>query len=97
MAKLANPSINVDAEKLTDEVAKLLRINQVDQEGRSIFEIRLPNLAKCYGDDEIVIYSMTRAIKLKLENELCSNMNRVAKVNIIREGNDLIAKTYPKI
>lgn len=51
MAKLANPSINVDAEKLTDEVAKLLRINQVDQEGRSIFEIRLPNLAKCYGDD----------------------------------------------
>ena len=73
MAKLAKHSMPVNTEKLTEEAAKQPKINQTSQKETSVFEIPLPNFAKCYDDDEIVIYSMTRAIKLKLENELCSD------------------------
>jgi predicted transglutaminase-like protease len=95
MAKLANPAINVDAEKLTEELVKLIGINQVTKEGDITVEIPpLSKLAKCYEDDEIVIYSMARAIKLKLENELCSNFENIRKIEIKQDGEDLIVFAY---
>ncbi|AGK61323.1 hypothetical protein Asulf_01332 [Archaeoglobus sulfaticallidus PM70-1] len=95
VAKLSDPSIEVNTEKLTDEVTKLLEINQVTQKENSIVEIPpLSKLAKCYGEDEIVIYSMTRAIKLKLENELCDNINRISKIDVVQDGDNLVVKVY---
>jgi len=96
MAKLANHSMSVNTEKLTEETAKQLKINQTTQKETSIFEIPLPNFTKCYDDDEIVIYSMARAIKLKLENELCSNFEKIEKIEIKQDGKDLIVFTYPR-
>ena len=96
MAKLANHSMSVNTEKLTEETAKQLKINQTTQKETSVFEIPLPNFTKCYDDDEIVIYSMARAIKLKLENELCSNFEKIEKIEIKQDGKDLIVFTYPR-
>ena len=91
IAKLANPSINVDTEKLTDETGKLLKIGQTTQKN-SVFKMPLPitKLAKCYDNDEVVIYSIARAIKLKFENELCSNFENIEKIEIKQDGEDLI-------
>jgi len=97
MTKLANPSINVDTEKLTDEVDKLLKIGQTTQKN-SVFKIPIPipRLAKRYDNDEIVIYSMARAIKRRLENELCSNLENIEKIEIKQNSDDLIVSAYLK-
>lgn len=84
----------INMKKLTKEVVKMLKINQVSQKEKPDFEIPLKNYAAYYEDDEIVIYSLARAIKNKLENELCSNINKVSKVEISQNGKDLIVKVY---
>jgi len=84
----------VNTEKLTKEVAKLLKINQMSQEREPDFKITIPNFANYFEDDEIVMYSMARAIKLKLENELCSNFENIEKIEIKQDGVDLIVFTY---
>jgi len=81
-------------EKLTREVTKLLKIDQKSQKKKHDFEITLPNFATYYEDDEIVIHSMARAIKNKLESEFCGNINRISKIDIIQNGRDLIVKIY---
>ena len=93
MAKLKNSSAHVNTEKLTEEVAKLIGIDQVNQDEGIFVKIPLSfKLGKCYEDDEIIIYSMARAIKLKLENELCTNVDRIARVEVIQDGDDLLVK-----
>jgi len=95
IAKLINPSAQLDTEKLSEEVVKLLEISQkTDKENYYVVEIPFPKFAKCYEDDEIVIYSMARAIKLMLENELCSNFENTEKIEIKQNGNDLIVLAY---
>lgn len=93
-ANLANPSTSIDIARLREEVVKLMKINKTSQKESKVFRIPIPNLAKCYEDDEVVIYSMARAIKLKLENELCSNINEITRVNLFQEGNNLIVRAY---
>jgi len=95
IVKLTNPSFHANTEKLIEEVSRLIGINQVTQKEGSIVELPpIPKLAKCYEDDEFVIYSMARAIKLKLENELCGNVNRITKIDIIQDEDKLIIKAH---
>ena len=58
------------------------------------FEITLPNFATYYEDDEVVVHSMARAIKNKVESELCSNIDKISKINIVQNEGDLIVKIY---
>lgn len=95
IAKLTNPSAHINTEKLTEEVARLIGINQVIQDGRTIVKIPLlSKLAKSYEDDEIVIYSMARTIKLRLENELCSSFENIEKIEIKQSDSNLIVLAY---
>ncbi len=93
-AKLVLPE--VDTGKLTEEIAKMLKISQKSQKEEPDFEITMPNFANYFEDDEIVIYSMARAIKLKLEDEFCSNLKNIEKIEIKQNGNDLIVSIYLK-
>jgi len=93
IAKLTNPSAHLNNEKLTNEVARLMGINQIAHGSSTIVKITFPSkLAKSYEDDEIIIYSMAKTIKLKLENELCTNVDRIARVEVIQDGDDLLVK-----
>ena len=79
--------------KLTNEVARLMGINQIAHGSNTIVKLTFPSkLAKNYEDDEIIIYSMAKTIKLKLENELCTNIDRIARVEVIQDGDDLLVK-----
>ncbi len=94
-SKVDFPKINT--EKLTEEIANILEIKQSSHKDEPDFKITLPNYAIYYDDDEITKYSLIRAIKNRLENEVCGNMNKISKVNISQnEQNkrDLTAAVY---
>ena len=74
--------------ELTDKVSKLLGINQSSHKEISDFDFTLENYAVYYENDDIVKYSLTRAIKNKLENEFCSNINKISKIEINQCEND---------
>jgi len=84
----------VNTEKLTKEVAKLLKISQTPQKEELDFKVTMPNFATYYEIDEIIIYSMARAIKNRLESELCSNIDKISKIEISQNGKDLIVEVY---
>ncbi|MCK4732806.1 MAG: hypothetical protein KAT65_10155, partial [Methanophagales archaeon] len=63
----------VGTEELTERITNILGIEQSSQKDKPDFEIPLSNYAIYYDDDEITKYSLIRAIKNKLESELCSN------------------------
>lgn len=86
------PKINT--EKLTEEIATILGIKQSSQENEPDFDIPLPNYAIYYDDDGIIKYSLIKAIKNKLESELCSNLDKIYKIEIIQDGKDLILNVY---
>ncbi|CAG0982939.1 hypothetical protein METP1_01873 [Methanosarcinales archaeon] len=83
-------SPKVDTEKLTEEIANISRIKLGLGKAGPDFKIILKNLAIYYVDDDITRYSLTRAIKNKLENELCSNMSKISEIRICQNNKDLI-------
>ena len=78
----------INTAELTDNVSKLLGINQNSQKDISDFDFTLENYAVYYENNEIVKYSLTRAIKNKLENEFCGNIDKVSKIEISQSEND---------
>lgn len=93
IAKLKDQSTRINVERLTEEVVKLIGVKQVDYGEGAVAKIPLPSkLTKCYEDDEIVTYSMARTIKLKLENEFCSNFKNIEKIGIRQDGEDLVVE-----
>ena len=83
-----------NTQKIQDEVVKMLKISQTSKKDKPDFEITFPEFATYYEDDEIVIYSMARAIKRKLGNELCSNISRVSKIEIVQKEKDIVVSVY---
>lgn len=84
----------VDTDKLTVEVAEMLKMKQVSQKEIPEFEIPLKNYAIYYEEDDITKHSLMKAIKNKLESELCGNMDKISKIEISQNKNDLIVKVY---
>ena len=86
----------VNADELTKKVAEMLKIRQDSQKDNPYAEIPLKNFAIYYEDDEITKYSLIRAIKNKLESELCGNIDKVSKIEITQNENekDVIIKVY---
>ena len=87
----------VGTEELTERIANIVGIEQSPQRNEP-FEIRLYDYAIYYDDDEITKYSLIRAIKNRFEGELCSNIDKVSKIEINQNkkenGKDLIIKVY---
>ncbi|HEC93365.1 MAG TPA: hypothetical protein ENI51_10305 [Candidatus Atribacteria bacterium] len=80
--------------ELTEEITNLLGINQNLHKYKTGFRIRLKNFVIPYEDDAITKYSLIRAIKNKLESELCSNMDKISKIEINQDKSDLIVRVY---
>ena len=91
--RITRNSPKIDTEKLTEEITNILGIKQSPQRNEP-FEIRLYDYAIYYDDNEITKYSLIRAIKNKLESELCSNIDKVSRIEISQNEKDLIMKVY---
>ena len=86
--------ISVDTKELTKKLAEELKISQTLQKAKPNFEFPLKNYALYYEDDEIVKYSLIRAIKNRLRKELCNNIHKVSKIEICQKEKDLSVKVY---
>jgi len=82
-------ALKINNEKLTEEVANILGIRQSSHKDKPNFEILLKNYAFYYEDDEIIKYSLIRSIRNRLENELCSNINKIIRIKLSQIEKDL--------
>lgn len=92
-----SPRKDINTNELTENVSKILGINPISFEDKSIFKSILKNCAVYYADDAIVKYSLIRAIKNKLENDFCINKNKISKIKINHDDKDsknLILEVY---
>jgi len=58
------------------------------------YEIQLRNYATYLDSDEIVLYSMLRLLKNKIDNEVCTNVGKLNKLVLLQDGNDLVMRIY---
>ncbi|MCG2728342.1 MAG: hypothetical protein L6244_06825 [Candidatus Methanoperedenaceae archaeon] len=84
----------VNTTELTEEVSIILGTTQISQKEKSDFEIALKDYAVYYEDDDIVKNSLIRAINNKLENEFCSNIDKISKIKINQNKRDLVVAVY---
>lgn len=78
--------MDVNTDELTEKVSKILGISQISKKEKSDFKtLRLKNYAIYDEDNDIVKHSLIRAIKNKLENEFCGNINKITKIKIIQD------------
>lgn len=80
------PQLDVDI--VTNEVAYSLGISQLSNKSEPDTEINLKYFAIRYDRDEIVEFSLTRAIKNKLDSELCGNMRKITKIELSQDKSD---------
>jgi predicted transglutaminase-like protease len=84
------PEVNL--ERLTNAVVAEMGAKQVSERSRPDLEIPLKNFAIYYEPDEIVEFSLIRAIKNKIESEFCGNLDKISKIEILQDKNDLILR-----
>jgi predicted transglutaminase-like protease len=84
------PEVNL--ERLTNAVVAEMGVKQVSERSRPDLEIPLKNFAIYYEPDEIVEFSLIRAIKNKIESEFCGNLDKISKIEILQDKNDLILR-----
>jgi predicted transglutaminase-like protease len=71
----------IDLEALSMKISNILAINN-QSSGNKKFVKPLKNLKKFYEDDEVISYSLARAIKNRLSDELCGEIKRITKLEI---------------
>lgn len=74
----------IDTEKLTEDFANMLKIKQSLHKDEPDFKIHLKNYAIYYEDNDITKYSLIRAVKNKLESELCGSMDKTQKLKLVK-------------
>jgi predicted transglutaminase-like protease len=85
-----------DTDKLTNDAAKILNIEQKSRRKEPDFTTTLKKYSMLYENDEISKFSLVRAIKNKLIDEFCENSNKISKIDITIDKEDLILKVYTK-
>jgi predicted transglutaminase-like protease len=84
----------VDVEYLMKMIAYDMAISQNLDKKAPDLEINLKNFAACYYRDEIVEFSLLKAIKNKLESELCENLRKIKGIKITQNQEDLVLGVY---
>lgn len=75
-------------QKLEQEINRMFGLDRT-QETINFAEIKpKKNFIRYWENDEIVEYSILRLLKNNIEAELCSNVNRMTKIKLIRQDND---------
>lgn len=86
------PRVNI--ESLTRKLVDEIKLGQDIDENAFSFEVKLEDFAVYYEDNEIVEFSMLRAINNRLDKELCGQFERICGIELNQRGVDLIAKVY---
>ena len=84
----------VDVDIITKKVACNLGISQISNKSEPDAEINLKYFAIRYDRDEIVEFSLLKAIKNKLDSELCGNLGKIKKIKLSQNGLDLTLAVY---
>ena len=74
------------------ELRKIVPVGRGEK--NRLIEIPLKNYAVFYENDGVVEYSIARSIRKILENELCTNFNRITDIELKWDRGDLIAKIW---
>jgi len=86
------PKVNEGA--LTNKIASKLGISQMSEKLEPNAKITLKDFALLYDESEIVEFSLLKAIKNKLDSELCDNIKKVTKIEVFQNGSDLTLAVY---
>ncbi|KPU62399.1 hypothetical protein EP1X_09010 [Thermococcus sp. EP1] len=80
-------------QKLECEINKMFGLNKPLKKGKPV-KIKLKNFVQYWENDEIVQYSILRLLKNKIEAELCGNISRLAKIELVQLDKDLTLNIY---
>lgn len=88
-------------EYLTEEIAKIFNIKQYSSKDEPDIKIPLEKFVKYHYDalvkfsyDEIIKYSLMRAIKNRVKNEFYVNTDKISKIMIKQDKEDLMLEVY---
>jgi len=85
---------DVDTKYLTSELQRILKIesSKNKNENNKIETIKKPVklFALKYDDDEIVKYSLVRALRNKVETDFCGCLDKISKVEVMQKEKDLV-------
>lgn len=91
-------NIEVCIKKLEALLTRKFNLDQAET-GHEEPDLRIPlkNYALYCEDDEIILHSMARDIKNRIEAEICSNITRLSEINISKEdAQNLVVEIYLK-
>ena len=89
----------VDTKYLTSELQRALKVafkNKNEDDKIETVEITANLFALKYDEDEIVKYSLIRALKNKIENDFCGCLDKISKIEVMQKEKDLVLKIYYK-
>ena len=89
----------VDTEYLTSELQRAFKIETKNKnEDNKIETIEKPVelFALKYDDDEIVKYSLVRALQNIIETDFCGCLDKISKVEVTQKEKDLVLKIHYK-
>ncbi|AHF80224.1 transglutaminase-like domain-containing protein [Thermococcus paralvinellae] len=91
-----NKNIEICIEKLEALLTREFNLNQAETTHREPdFKIILKNYVIYCEDDEIILYSMARSIKNRIEAELCGNIKKLSWFKISKkDSKNLVAEIY---
>jgi len=85
-----------DVKTLANKVVNILEIEEGTRGHKADLEIPLRYYALYCDNDEIVEFSLIKAIKNKLENEFCGDLSKISKVEITQHAKDFILSVWMK-
>ena len=99
--KLESATIpDVDTKYLTSELQRILKVRSSENknENNKTETIKKPVrlFALKYEDDEIVKYSLVRALRNKVETDFCGCLDKISKVEVMQKEKNLVLKIYYK-
>ncbi|MEM2147999.1 MAG: transglutaminase-like domain-containing protein [Candidatus Bathyarchaeia archaeon] len=84
----------VDVNTLTKKIVSKLGIKQISDKSEPDAKITFRYFALYCDEDEIVEFSLLKAIINRLHSELCDNMRKITKIEMLQNEVDLILKIY---
>ena len=84
---------DLDTKYLTSELQKALKVafkNKNEDDKIETVEITANLFALKYDEDEIVKYSLVRALKNKVENDFCGCLDKIRRVEVKQKEKDLV-------
>lgn len=89
-----NEKSKLDVVKFTEDAAQILEIEQYSRKKIPDLTTRFKNFSLLLEDDEISKYSLVIAVKNKLFDEFCGNSDKIKKINIKRDKEDLVLDAF---